>query len=250
MYRTDLKPRDRAATILLVALVHVGFALAFLHLSGRLDRVEEQANLAIFDVPLPPPPPPPVIERPQPEKQKPKKDEGAASAKNIESKATPVVAPKPKIVVPTPPRIVAAPTPNTGNQATQGASNVVGPGTGAGGAGTGTGSGGSGSGSGGGGGGAAGVHLVRGFTNRDYPTAIQRSWPPGGAVFARVRVEADGRVSRCDVQRSFGNPMVDQWTCALVMQQRATFTPARDAYGRPIAAWFGYVQRDTGRFER
>ena len=250
MYRNDLKPRDRAVTIMLVALIHVAAGFAFLHLSGRLDEIEHQANLAIFDVALPPPPPPPVIERPRPAKEKPKKEEGAASAKNIESKATPVVRPKPKIEVPAPPKIVASPTPNTGNQATQGASNVVGPGTGAGGAGNGTGSGGSGSGSGGGGGGGTGVKMVRYFTTRDYPRAVTRGWPSGGAVFARVRVEADGRVSRCDVQRSFGNPSVDQWTCALLMQQRATFTPARDASGRPIPAWYGYVQRDVGGFER
>jgi hypothetical protein len=31
---------------------------------------------------------------------------------------------------------------------------------------------------------------------------------------------------------------------------RGQFRPATDASGRPIAAWFGYVQSDTGRFER
>jgi protein TonB len=68
-------------------------------------------------------------------------------------------------------------------------------------------------------------------------------------VFVRVRVQPDGKVSQCDVMRSFGDKAVDQWTCSLVLQ-RAVFRPATDASGRPIAAWFGYVQSDVGRFDR
>lgn len=248
MYRPVVQPRDRIATIGLVVAIHAALALALLNASGHLSPAATQPDLQIFDITEPPPPP--VIEEPKPEKDKPRKAEGAASAKNIESKATPVAAPKPRIALPVPPPMPVTETPNTGSDPTQGASNVVGPGTGAGGTGTGTGSGGSGTGAGGGGSGGSGVKLVRWFTNRDYPRAVTRGWPRGGAVFARVRVEADGRVSRCDVQRSFGNPVVDQWTCALLMQQRAAFTPARDANGRPIASWYGYVQRDTGSFER
>lgn len=250
MYRQSLPPRDRAATISLVLLIHAGLGLALLNASGRLAPAEQQPDLQLFDVTDPPPPPPIVEEIPEPEKARPKKEEGAASAKNIESKATPVAAPKPRIALPVPPPMPVTETPNSGRDPTQGASDVVGPGTGAGGSGTGTGSGGSGSGTGGGGSGGSGVKLVRYFTNREYPREIQRSWPRGGAIFARVRVEADGRVSRCDVQRSFGNSAADQWTCALILQQRATFQPARDGNGRPIAAWYGYVQRDLGRFDR
>ena len=68
-------------------------------------------------------------------------------------------------------------------------------------------------------------------------------------MFVRVRVQPDGRVSQCDVMRSFGDKAVDQWTCSLVTS-RAQFRPATDANGRPIAAWFGYVQSDVGRFDR
>ncbi|MEO7505541.1 MAG: energy transducer TonB [Sphingomicrobium sp.] len=248
MYRPAIRPRDRAATILVVILIHVGLGLALLNLSGNLHLTPPQSNLQIFDITVPPPPPP-VVEVVKEQKAKPKKEEGAASAKNLESKATPVMRPKPRGIVPTPPKIVTSPTPNTGTKPTQGASNVVGPGTGAGGAGTGTGSGGSGNGSGGGGSGGTGVRLIRGITNRDYPPAIQHNWPRGGRVFVRVRVQPDGRISQCDVMRSFGDSMTDQWTCSLVLQ-RAAFRPATDASGKPIAAWFGYVQSDVGQFER
>lgn len=247
MYRPETKPRDRAATIAAVLLIHAGLALAVLNMSGHIDLTTPQPTLQTFDVTDPPPPP--VIVQDQ-AKPKPKDDEGAASAPNIKSKATPVVAPKPMVVVPTPPRIVATPTPNTGTEATQGAAPVAGPGTGAGGSGTGTGSGGSGSGSGGGGTGTAvGVKLVNGITHVDYPDAVQRGWPRGGAVYARLRVEANGRVSQCDVMRSFGNKNIDDWTCSL-LRSRARFQPARDSEGRPVAAWFGYRQGDTGRTYR
>ena len=264
MYRPQTSIRDRAGSILLVVLIHAGLLYAFLNLSGRMPELVKQANLQLIDIlnPPPPPPPPPVVAQ---AKAKPKKAEGAAAPKNIESKATAVVRPIPKVVIPVPPKIVTAPKPGTGAAATQGAStpgpgtgaaatqgaSTPGPGTGAGGAGSGTGSGGAGSGSGGGGGGGIAVRpaLLRGITNRDYPEAIQRNWPRGGQVFVRVRVETNGRPSKCDVMRSFGDPGIDQWTCSLVMN-RATFRPATDASGRPVSAWFGYVQSDQGRFER
>jgi len=250
VYQPRPSPRDRAATIALVVAIHAGLAFALINLSGPVRDVLPEEVVEIFDVTELPPPP--VVEQiPEPQKEQPKREEGAASAKNIESKATPVVAPKPPISLPIPVPIPVTQTPGQGSDRTQGASDVVGPGTGAGGQGTGTGSGGSGSGTGGGGGGgtAAGVKLVRGITNRDYPPAIQRSWPRGGRVFVRVRVQPDGKVSQCDVMRSFGDRAVDQWTCSLVLN-RAVFRPATDANGKPIAAWFGYVQSDVGRFDR
>lgn len=249
MYTPTTSPKGRAAAIALVALIHVALLYAFLTLSDTGRQLAKQANLEVFDVLLPPPPPeedPPVVEQPKPQ-PKPKEEEGAASAANIKSKATPVVAPKPRIELPVPVPIKTAEKPSTGSDSTSGNSNVPGPGTGSGGTGNGTGSGGSGSGSGGGG--ASGVSLVRGITTRDYPKAVTRGWPSGGAVFVRVRVEPDGRVSQCDVMRSFNNASVDQWTCSL-LRERGKFKPATDASGKKIAAWFGYIQRDTGRFER
>jgi protein TonB len=249
MYRSDLKPSDRAGTIALVALIHLGLAYAFLNVSGTMRTIERQIIPRLIDVDLEPPPPP-IVEVPL-EKEKPKEKEGAASPKNIKSEATPVAAPKPRIALPVPPPMPVTDTPREGSDPTQGAADVVGPGTGAGGVGTGTGSGGSGTGTGGGGGGGVAVRstVVRGVTNRDYPVQIQRSWPRNGAIFVRLRVEANGRPSQCDVMRGYGDRMADQWTCSLLME-RGVFRPARDARGQPVADWLGYVQRDLGRFDR
>jgi protein TonB len=251
VYQSKPPLRERVASIAFVIVVHAALAIALINLSPPIRESLPQDVVEIFDVTEPPPPPPVVEQIPEPQKEQPKREEGAASAKNIESQATQVVAPKPPIQLPIPQPIPVTQTPGQGSDRTQGASDVVGPGTGAGGQGTGTGSGGSGSGTGEGGGGgtAAGVKLVRGITNRDYPPAIQRSWPRGGRIFVRVRVQPDGRVSQCDVMRSFGDKAADQWTCSLVLS-RARFRPATDANGRPIAAWFGYVQSDVGRFDR
>ena len=252
MYKPKATLRDRILTVGAVALIHVGLLFALINLSGPVREALPQDVVEIFDVTTPPPPPPPeppVVEQKQPEKAQPKEKEGAASEKNIKSEATEVKSPEPRIPLPVPQPMPTAKTPNTGSDSTQGASDVAGPGTGAGGTGNGTGSGGSGTGSGGGGAGGSGVRLVRGITNRDYPREIQRSWPTGGRIFLRLRVQPDGRVSQCDVMRSFGNAAADQWTCNLVTQ-RASFRPATDPAGRPIAAWFGYIQSDTGRYDR
>ena len=246
MYRPTLNKRDRTGAIAAVIAIHAGLGFAFLHMSGTMDLIPEQEDLQIFDVIQPEPPPPVVVQ--QIEERTPEK-EGEASPPNIKSEATPVVRPKPRIEVPAPPVIVASPTPNQGAAPTQGAAPVPGPGTGAGGVGTGTGSGGSGSGTGGGGGQASGASIVRGITNRDFPVQIQRSWPNGGAIFLRLRIQPNGRPSQCDVMRGFGNKAADQWTCSLIME-RGQFRPARDARGNPIASWYGYIQRDTGRYDR
>lgn len=251
MYQPKSTTRDRILTIGGVVLVHVGLLFALINMSANVRQALPDEVVEMFDVTEPPPPPPPepVVIEDQPAKAKPKEAEGAASAKNIKSQATEIKDPKPRIPLPVPEPVKVSETPKTGTDSTQGASNVAGPGTGAGGVGTGTGSGGSGTGTGGGGGGGSGVKLVRGITNRDYPMAIQRSWPRGGRIFVRLRVQPDGRVSQCDVMRSYGDKSADQWTCSLILQ-RGQFRPATDASGRPIAAWFGYVQSDQGRFDR
>lgn len=251
MYRPRTSNRDRVATIVAVVAIHVALGFALLNLAGPMPDMVRSEVLQVIDIlnPPPPPPPPPPIQQ---EQAKPKQKEGAVAPKNIESKATPIVRVQPKVVIPVPPKVNSAALPDSGVQATQGASPTPGPGTGAGGAGTGTGSGGAGTGNGGGGsGGGVAVRpaLVRGITNRDYPVEIQRSWPRGGQVFVRVRVEANGRPSKCDVMRSFGDSRIDQWTCSLVMS-RAAFRAATDARGQPVSAWFGYVQSDQSRFER
>ena len=259
MYRPTLTLRDRAGPLVVVVLIHLAIGYGLLHLSGVDVDLAGRADLSIFDValeppppPPPPPPPQPELERTKPEQQKPRKAEGAASPRNIESRATPVVAPEPRIIVPAPSPIVATTTPATGADSTLGASPVVGPGTGAGGTGTGTGSGGSGAGGGGGGYGLgeSRARLVTpGLSRRDYPDGIYRRWPPRGAVFIILRVGPDGLPISCRVARSFGDGAIDAETCRLALA-RFRFEPGRDERGRPIADFVGYRQEDNGRFER
>lgn len=246
MYAPNLGTTDRTGAIIAVAAIHAGLLFALLNLSGTIDLGEIQDQLVVFDVDPPEPPPPPIVEI-QPQQKPAPEEEGEASPPNIRSQATPVVAPKPEIKLPVPPPVVSSQTPNEGSESTQGAAEVPGPGTGAGGVGTGTGAGGRGSGTGGGGAGAATrPGLVRGITNRDYPPAIQRRWPRGGQIFLRLRIEPNGRPSQCDVMRSYGDRVADQWTCSLVMQ-RGVFRPATNQRGEAVADWYGYIQSETGR---
>jgi protein TonB len=244
MYRSDINAGDRAGTILLVALIHAALGYAFLNISGTMRVIERQIIPQLIDVDVEPPPPP-IVEVAV-EKEKPKKKEGAASPKNIESQATPVAAPKPRIELPVPPPMPVAEKPNIGADPTQGASPVRGPGTGAGGAGTGTGSGGSGSGTGGGGTGVATrpVMITPTLTRRDYPREITRRWPRGARVYTKFQVDVVGRPFNCSIVRSSGDPLVDQWTCSLVESQ-IRFRPALDQRGRPTITWFGYIQAPT-----
>ena len=228
-----------------MAAIHGALLYVLLNLSGRTALVVPESALEIIDIVDVMKPPPPVA--PKPALQKPREREGGSAPKNVKSEATPVVAPKPKVEPQMPNPVVAAESPRTGADPTQGAASTPGPGTGAGGTGTGTGSGAGGTGPGGGGGGVAvPVRLVRGIGARDYPAAIRSSWPRGGAIFLRLRIEPNGRPSKCDVMRGFGNREADQWTCSLIMQ-RGQFRPALDSAGRPVSAWFGYRQSDSTR---
>jgi protein TonB len=245
MYRSDLNNRDRAGTIFVVALVHLGLAYAFLNISGTMRVIEQQVIPQLIDVDLEPPPPP-IVDVPLEEEKTPEK-EGAASPENIKSTATPVAAPKPRIELPVPPPMPVTETPNIGPDPTQGASDRPGPGTGAGGIGTGTGSVGSGSGTGGGGAGQGTRPVLITPTlegRRDYPREVLRRWPRGGRVFVRFQVDVAGRPFNCNVDRSSGDPAVDQWTCSLVLS-KLKFRPAVDANGRPAIGWVGYVQELT-----
>jgi periplasmic protein TonB len=246
MYRQNLDKRDRGAAAIAVVAIHAVLFFALLNLSGRIDLAGPQEVMDVFDVTqVEPPPEPPVVPEEREDLAEP--EEGEASPPNIRTQATPVVAPRPEISLPVPVPMATTQTPNEGTEATQGAAEAPGPGTGAGGAGTGTGGGGAGTGSGGGGGGVAvGPAVIRGITNRDYPAEIQRRWPRGGQIFTRLWIEPNGRATKCDVMRSYGDSVADQWTCRLIMD-RGQFRPARDAQGRPVASWYGYIQAETQR---
>ena len=244
MYRSNLNKRDKGGAIAAVAVVHAALLFAFLHMSGRIDLANPQRVLNVFDVadvPPPPPPPPPVEQRRQ---TKPKEKEGGSAPKNIKSEATPVVAPKPRIVTPPLQQIAATETPRQGTQPTQGASDVRGPGTGAGGVGTGTGSGTGGTGPGGGGDGgvAEPPHLVTPvLRGRDIPRETLDQWPRGATVFMRLRVDPRGYVAECTIDRGTGMPGIDNMLCNLA-HDRLRFRPALNRSGQAVAGWFGYAQ--------
>ena len=244
-YRTDIGNRDRSAAIVAVAAVHAALLLMLLHLSGAMDVPGADSALRVFNLtqPPPPPPPPPPQQKQQP---KPKEKEGGAAPPNIRSEATPVKAPKPKVVIPPVPQIAASETPRNGAASTQGASDRPGPGTGAGGVGTGTGSGSGGNGSGGGGGDngvAEPPHLVSPvLTGRDFPRDLLSEWPPGATVFLRLRVDPRGYVTSCDIIRGSGSATIDGAMCNMA-HDRLRFRPAVNRNGQPVAGWFGYAQR-------
>jgi len=240
-YRTDIDNRHRGSAIVAVVAIHAALLLAFLHLSGRIDLTDPQDALRVIDLTtsVPPPPPPP----PQEQQARPKEREGGSAPENIKSEATPVVAPKPRIVTPPVQEIAAAETPRQGTAPTQGASDVRGPGTGAGGIGNGTGSGSGGNGPGGGGGGQAEPpHLVTPvLTGREIPPELLDQWPRRSTVFMRLRVDARGYVAECTVDRGTGVPAIDSTICNLA-HDRLRFRPALDRSGQAVAGWFGYAQ--------
>jgi protein TonB len=243
MYRSDLNRRDKGGAITAVIAIHAALLFALLHMSGKMDIGDAQQVLRVFDVKevRPPPPPPPLQRNQQP---KPKEKEGGSAPENVRSQATAVVVPKPQIELPQPPKIAAAETPRQGTAPTQGASDVRGPGTGAGGTGTGTGSGTGGSGPGGGGdnGVAYPPRLVTPvLRGRDFSRILLDAWPGGAQVFLRLRIDSNGYVSECIIDRGTGVASIDSEVCALV-HQRLRFRPALNRAGQPVAGWFGYRQ--------
>ena len=243
MYRSDLNSGHKSGAVAAVAAVHAALLFVFLNISGTIEVPGADEVLRVFDITDPPAPPPPPPPPPPPQREEQPKEPEGGSSPNINSEATPVVAPKPRIKLPVPPKIAVTETPSEGTAPTQGAAPVRGPGTGSGGSGTGTGTGsGSGSGAGGRGGYVVPPRLAtRTLDRRDFPQALLRAWPRGRPVFARVRVGADGSVLQCAVDRSTGNPAVDSQVCATI-QARLRYSPARNASGHPVAGWTGYVQ--------
>ena len=241
MYQPIPTPRERAATVAAVTLIHVALVLALMNLAGTMKPaiVGDLTQLIVITAM----PPPPVVEI-QPRTERLEKKESAASAKNIESQATPVFAPRPVVELPTVQPIIASPTPREGAEATQGASDVAGPGTGAGGSGTGTGSGDAGNGDGSGSGVASRARLLTpSLRSRDYPSQLRGRWPSGASPFVMFTVEPDGRVSDCRIFRTSGDPVIDMVTCSLVTA-RFVYRPAYDQRGQPVASKMAYEQRN------
>ena len=221
---------DRAKAIAAVIVVHA--ALAAIILSGLNVRMiaEHIDALKTFDIaqdPPPPPQPPPPMREPQ----RAREEEGAAGRK---AEPTPVVAPKPEIIVPAEPPVVAAPVAGTGSAATSGAA-AAGTGPGAGGAGSGRGGGGAGDFSG-----YTPARRISRIPDREYRRLVAASGRATGSVGITLKVNTDGRPSNCRVVRTSGAASVDALMCQLALRY-VRFRAAKDASGKPVAqdiTWF------------
>jgi protein TonB len=227
-YRSTEK-EDRAKALAGVLVVHV--ALGAIILTGLNVRFVQQVvdqHLKTFTIEELPPPPP---EPPPPQKaERAREEEGAAGKK---AEPSPVVAPKPKIVLPANPPVVAAPVAGTGSATRSGAAT----------SGTGPGAGGTGSGSGGGGtgdfSGFTPARLVRNLSRGDYRRLTGGRLPYGRAMVS-LQVDDRGMPVQCRVARSSGDPFVDAGLCPLITR-RLRFRPALDASKRPIPYRLEYV---------
>jgi protein TonB len=220
-YRTPIRTsRWRAMLAALLVTGILGFGVN----TGLNVNMVSQAvdHLQAFDISLPKPPPP---EQPKPKPRPKPKAEGAPAA----PKASPVVAPKPVIEVPTTPPVAAA------RQAGAGASSSKGQG----GVGIGVGAGGTGSGLGSGGGGNTSGRLIRNLSSSDYLRLTAGRMAQGSAGLA-IGVNTSGRVDSCRVEHSSGDAVIDAGLCPLV-SARLRFDPARNARGQPIPYFTHYL---------
>ena len=220
---------DRAKALAGVVLVHV--ALGAVILTGlnvhTVRQVVETLKTFDIDEPAPPPPQPPP---PRQEAQRAKEEEGAAGKK---AEPSPIVVPKPRIVIPAKPPVAAAPVAGTGSATTSGAA-TYGTGLGAGGSGAGRGGGGS------GGGLASGPKLVSGgWTRNDYKSLQADILGPTKGV-VRLTISPQGRVVGCTPVQSTGYARIDAGLCPMI-QPRMRWTPARNDSGEPITSWLDFV---------
>jgi hypothetical protein len=70
------------------------------------------------------------------------------------------------------------------------------------------------------------------FTNDDYPEIAVSRVQQGTAQFL-LFIDPVGKVAACHVLRRSGVAVLDATGC-IVIKQRAKFTPARDAAGKPV----------------
>ena len=201
--------KDRAKAASLVVLTHMMLGVLLLTgLALHLDR-HRDTSLVIFDVKSPPPPAEVRAEKPA---------SASPAPAGRKAASTPVVAPRPAVPIVTP--LAAAPVAGQDASTAAGAS-ASGLGTGAGGVGTG---------SGGGGTAIIGARLIAGsLGRRDYPMIASLGSSRGTAELLLL-VNQAGRVERCRVLQSSGNPQVDTIVCQL-MTERASFSPAHSGDG-------------------
>ena len=234
----QLGPRPRLLALVLVAIVHLGLLLIVLRGLGVAGVLPEPARSVLLatDIPLAAPSPTPSPSTPPATSR----DEGREGMSARKARATQVVAPRPRVVMP-PTVVAAAPAASTGNDSRSGASAGT-EGTGGGAAGAGTGSGGAGNGAGGRFVATRPVKIAGDITSsRDYPRE-GRETRLGRSVVVMLSVGTDGRVAGCKIYRPSGDASADAVTCKLATE-RFRFRPALDQHGVPVESTFGWEQR-------
>lgn len=228
-YSAEPTRPDKAKAIAGVLTVYAAFVVAALLMPSDLPlRQREEQPTVLIDVKEVPEPQPPPPENPG----KAEEEEGAAGKK---AEPTPIVAPKPRIEVPSKPPVTAAPIAGTGSAATAGAA-TSGTGPGAGGSGTGRGGGGS-----GGGGGIGTEAKLLGGNSSKLPSSLLRVFAADrGYGYLWLTVAGTGRVTDCSVLQSTGNGPVDQALCNVMIRQ-SRWEPARDRQGNPITVKVRYT---------
>lgn len=232
VYHHGVNRKARVLALAGAALV-AAMLLAWLALGLNVRTVQKMAqSISAIAIPMPKAPPPVA-----PEPTGKDTASGRAAPPNIKSKAAPVEAPKPKIILPKVSETPAAPKAAEGNQSSSGATSKAGIGTGAGGSGDSTGSDGSGSGTGGG---TRPIWQSGAIQDRDYPRSSS-SARRGGEVETRFTILPNGRVQNCRITRSSGDPELDATTCRLITQ-RFRFKPATNSSGDAIRSEYGWRQ--------
>jgi protein TonB len=220
-YRAEPSRPDRAKAIAAVMAVYAVIIGAMLMVrTDTSPRTMDTTPPVLIEIVEPPPPPP----EPHPGQER--REEGAAGKK---ADPTPVVMPKPKIIVPAQSPIPAAPIAGTGSSPNAGAATA--------GAGPGAGGTGSGRGGGGAGGGSRAEWLSGGLRNSDYPRSALRD-KLQGRVSVRFTVLISGRIADCRVIASSGSSILDATTCRL-LTERLRFRPAMNSAGVPIQSELG-----------
>ncbi len=238
-YAARRRPRWGLIALLigLHVLAIIGLARAFAP-DFTSSVMEQAASLVTVPVTPPPPPEPEPLPEPSPDPS-PRIDEGAAAPEAPEATPRAVVAPEPRIVLPSP-----SPAPRV---ASTGSANIVGSGdegrgTGAGGVGQGRGSGRAGDGWGGAP--ISGAVKIAGEIDNaaDYPTPRGgRDIRLGHSVTIAMTVTPEGRARDCRVVAPSPDPVADRITCELAVE-RFRFRPAMNAAGQAVEANYGWRQ--------
>jgi protein TonB len=227
----------RAVSAVTAALLTAGI-LAVLVLGFGTPRLAQPVPaLLSVDLPAPTPPQPKPMERPEKRSSSRAAPKDEAGIRNLENKATAIVAP-PVVPLIVPPPVVAAPRADVGDDVQTGASPLPGPGRGAGTQGDGLGGGGTG-GDGDGSGDGVAVQGPRRTSGRmSFGDLPENALAMGeeAAVTVIISVESDGRVSACRPEESSGHPSIDSLTCRLIAQ-RFRYRPALDRRGRAVRSF-------------